>query len=154
VSVDGFIRDVAAWEPFFDAVSKLPTSAPGGVPDKGKAFERLTQLYLQTEPEYQTKLRHVWHARTQLPREVRKKIGLPPGDEGIDLIAQTRDGKFWAIQCKFRTETHRALTVEELGTFATSASTSAETSPSPSSRTLQRSPSTSGSSCRAPLRSG
>jgi hypothetical protein len=28
-------------------------------------FERLTQLYLQTQPEYVSKLRHVWRSRKQ-----------------------------------------------------------------------------------------
>ena len=38
-------------------------------------------------------------------------------DEGIDLIAQTFSGEFWAIQAKFRVDTGRALTVTELSTF-------------------------------------
>jgi superfamily II DNA or RNA helicase len=118
VSVDGFIRQYRGWEPFFAAVSHLPKSAPGGSPDKGKVFERLTQLYLRTSPEYQSKLKHVWRAKEELPPDVRAKTSLPPGDEGIDLVAQTFGGEFWAIQCKFRTETHRALTVGELATFA------------------------------------
>lgn len=118
VGVDRFITGFSAWEPFFDATSKLPTSAPGGLPDKGKVFERLTQLYLKTSPEYLTKLRHVWLAQRELPPDVRAKIGLPSGDEGIDLVVETFDGEFWAIQCKFRRETRHALTVGELATFA------------------------------------
>ncbi len=118
VNVDGFIRQFRSWDAFFADASKLPESARGRRPAKGSAFERLTQLYLQTAPEYQTKLRHVWLAQRELPANVRAEIGLPLGDEGIDLVAQTRDGEFWAIQCKFRTDTHRALTVTELGTFA------------------------------------
>ena len=67
MSVDGFIRQFRAWEPFFAATSKLPSSAPGGAPDKGKVFERLTQLYLKTSPEYQSKLRHVWRREGGTP---------------------------------------------------------------------------------------
>jgi predicted helicase len=75
--------------------------------DKGIAFERLTQLYLETAPKYRTKLRHVW-----LLRDV-------PGsrDEGIDLIGRTRQGKYWALQAKFRSERNRPLGRRTLGTF-------------------------------------
>jgi predicted helicase len=33
---------------------------------KGIVFERLTQLYLETKPEYQTKLSHVWRVRDEV----------------------------------------------------------------------------------------
>ena len=117
MSVDDFIREFTGWESWFKAATKLPASAPGGSPDKGKVFERLTQLYLRTSPEYQSKLSHVWRAKEELPPDVRAKIRLPPGDEGIDLVAQTFEGHFWSIQCKFRSNTHQPLTAKELSTF-------------------------------------
>lgn len=116
--MDRFIRESRSWDAFFKKACALPASAPGGKPDKGKVFERLTQLYLKTHPEYRTKLKHVWRAKDELPPTVRKKIGLPRADEGIDLVAETRDGALWAVQCKFRTDTRQPLTVTELGTFA------------------------------------
>jgi len=96
----------------------LPASAPGPVPDKGKVFERLTQLYLKTHPEYQTRLRKVWRVKDELPAATRSHIGLPRTDEGINLVAETFGGEFWAIQCKFRTDTRQPLTVTDLATFA------------------------------------
>jgi len=96
----------------------LPASAPGPAPDKGKVFERLTQLYLKTHPEYQTRLRKVWRVKDELPPTVRSRIGLPRTDEGIDLVAETFDGDLWAIQCKFRTQIRQPLTVTDLATFA------------------------------------
>jgi hypothetical protein len=86
-ATDRFIAATASWEAFFTKASALPASAPGSAPDKGKVFERLTQLYLRTHPEYQTWLRHVWRARDELPPAVRARIGLPWTDEGIDLVA-------------------------------------------------------------------
>ena len=80
------------------------------------AFERLTQLYLQTAPEYQTQLKHVWLLR-DVPPAVGRRLNLPSLDEGIDLIACTRHGEYWAIQSKFRTERDQPLTRRELGTF-------------------------------------
>jgi hypothetical protein len=85
--------------------------------DKGAAFERLVQLYLQTQPEYRTTLRAVW-LLADVPSKVRKKLNLPERDEGIDLIACDRRGKYWAIQAKWRTGPEQALSLRALATFA------------------------------------
>lgn len=63
--------------------------------DKGDRFERLMQAFLQTVPWYEGKFRHVW-----LWREFPHKENLGGKDTGIDLVAQTVEGDFWAIQCK------------------------------------------------------
>ena len=109
IAADRFLTAARSWDDFFKKASALPASTPAGVPDKGKVFERLTQLYLKTHPEYQTKLRHVWRVKDELPSDIRKKIGLPRADEGIDLVAETRDGGLWAVQCKFRADTRKPL---------------------------------------------
>ena len=43
------------WDEFFDRVS-----AQDETKDKGDVFERFTQLYLQTAPEYRLLLEKVW----------------------------------------------------------------------------------------------
>jgi predicted helicase len=63
--------------------------------DKGDRFERLMQAYLLTDPKYTAKLKKVW-----LWNEFHGKSDLGGGDTGIDLVAQTFDGDYWAIQCK------------------------------------------------------
>ena len=63
--------------------------------DKGDRFERLMQAFLQTVPWYEGKVQHVW-----LWREFPYKENLGGKDTGIDLVAQTVEGDFWAIQCK------------------------------------------------------
>ncbi len=63
--------------------------------DKGDRFERLMQAFLQTVPWYAGTFRHVW-----LWREFPYKESLGGRDTGIDLVAQTVKGDFWAIQCK------------------------------------------------------
>ena len=113
---DKFIGDSASWLDFFSAATELPPSSRPDKPSKGKVFERLTQLYLQTHPEYQTKLKNVWPI-TELPREVGIHLELPKHDEGIDLVAETYEGEYWAIQCKFKSDTREALTVSDLATF-------------------------------------
>ena len=82
----------------------------------GPPFERLVQLYLQTEPEYRTILQQVWLLR-EVPPQVRKLLELPRPDEGIGLIARTRHGEYWAIQAKFRSQRDQPLTRQKLGTF-------------------------------------
>ena len=110
-SPDRFIACCRSWDDFWDRAKKLSNE------EKGLAFERLTQLYLQTAPEYQTKLQNVWLLR-DVPVDVRRQLSLPgPRDEGIDLIARTRQGKYWAIQAKFRSERDKPLSRRALGTF-------------------------------------
>ena len=109
-SIDSLIGASTDWSALH---TRLQKEAPAV---QGATFERLTQLYLQTHPEYRSQLRHVWR-HGEMPPRVRERLGLPSTDEGIDIIAETLDGKFWAIQCKFRSDTRKPLTYGELSTF-------------------------------------
>ena len=100
---DRFIASCNSWDSFWERTSKVSNA------EKGIAFERLTQLYLQTAPEYRTKLQHVWLLR-DVPPDIRRQLNLPAPDEGIDLIARTRGGEYWAIQSKFRSQRDQPLT--------------------------------------------
>jgi predicted helicase len=108
--IDRYIASCKSWEDFFQRTRQLCEA------EKGRRFERLVQLHLQTAPEYRTTLRHVWTLR-EVPAQVRKRLALPHLDEGIDLIARTRHGEYWAIQAKFRSQSDKPLTRRELGTF-------------------------------------
>ena len=68
--------------------------------DKGDRFERLMQAYLRTEPQYSGKFTNVW-MWNDFPG--RKDFG--GKDVGIDLVAKTKEGNYWAIQCKCFQET-------------------------------------------------
>lgn len=107
---DGLIAGCQSWSDFDAQAQRLTKKA------KGDAFERLTQLYLLTHPEYQTLVDEVW-LLDEVPAAIRKQLRLPGSDEGIDLIARARDGKFWAIQSKYRSASDVALTRAELSTF-------------------------------------
>jgi predicted helicase len=67
--------------------------------DKGDRFERLMQAYLKTDPLYADKFKAVW-----LWNEFPSRKDLGGGDTGIDLVAVTQEGDYWAIQCKFFAE--------------------------------------------------
>jgi predicted helicase len=64
--------------------------------DKGERFERLMQGYLLTDPKYSSNIKKVW-----LWNEFPGRKDLGGSDTGIDLVALTIDGDYWAIQCKF-----------------------------------------------------
>ena len=64
--------------------------------DKGDRFERLMQAYLQTDPKYSYQFKNVW-----MWNEFPGKKDFGGKDIGIDLVAYTHTGDYWAIQCKF-----------------------------------------------------
>ena len=84
--------------------------------EKGDCFELLTWYYLKLEPKYASKLDFVW-LLNEIPSKVRRHINLPEQDEGIDLLAKTKEGEYWAIQCKYRDDENLSLTRKELSTF-------------------------------------
>lgn len=75
---------------------------------RGKQFERICQWFLRHDPVYAHELRHVW-----LWDEWPGRWGI---DAGIDLVAEDRSGKLWAIQAKAygRAET---ITKRDVNTF-------------------------------------
>jgi hypothetical protein len=108
---DRLIVSCSSWDDFRDRARKLSEG------EEGIAFERLTQLYLKTAPEYRTKLQDVWLLR-DVPVDVRRRLNLAgPRDKGIDLIADTRQGKCWAKQAKFRSQPDKPLNRTALSTF-------------------------------------
>ena len=63
--------------------------------DKGNRFELLMLRYLKTDPIYANTLSEVW-----LWNDFFAKDQFGGKDVGIDLVAETTGGSFWAIQCK------------------------------------------------------
>src|SRR5262245_27846386 len=98
--IDHIIASSHSWDELWKRLADRENSANTKI--VGDVFERLTQLYLLTQSEYRSKLRHVWRVQDELPESVRRRLGIPLQDVGIDLVAKTRHGKYWTIQCKFR----------------------------------------------------
>ena len=83
----------------------------------GSVFEYLTKLFLEVSPEYKTKLKKVY-LLSEIPTAIKRKLKLPNTDEGIDLIAETFDEEYWAIQCKYRSDNTETLKIKgDLATF-------------------------------------
>ena len=118
IQADRLIVASSSWHDLWKRLTSGASKDAAGTKLKGDVFERLTQLYLLAMPEYRTILRHVWRANDELPKNVRRHLGLPHQDVGIDLIAKTKDGEYWAIQCKFRSDQSSPLTYTELSTFS------------------------------------
>ncbi len=104
------IRKSNSWNEFNQRISKLTNK------QKGDCFEALTKYYLQLHPTYSSKLRHVWNL-SEVPTDLKKHLNLPDNDEGIDLVAETREGCYWAIQCKYRSDELKSLTRPHVDTF-------------------------------------
>ena len=104
------IRGCSSWRDIQAKWKQIPEK------QKGDLFEELVKAYLEIEPEYASKLKHVWLGR-EVPLAVAKRLKLPATDQGIDLVAETHEGNFWAIQCKYRQETDHSLNWREISTF-------------------------------------
>ena len=63
--------------------------------EKGTQFERLMRAWLKTDARYAHLFEHVW-----LWEEFPSRKDFGGQDTGIDLVAKTHEGDYWAIQCK------------------------------------------------------
>ena len=79
--------------------------------DKGARFERLMRAYLLTDPKYTAQLQHVWLWEDFFAREQLGSV-----DSGIDLVAETISGEYWAVQCKCYLE-YATVDKPDLDTF-------------------------------------
>lgn len=110
MQADKILLKASSWDGFAAALEPLTNQ------EKGNAFERLVELFLRIDPVYRSQIKSVWPLR-KVPVHVRSKLKLPGPDEGIDFVAESTIGEFWAIQAKFRSDGAGALTHRELSTF-------------------------------------
>ena len=68
--------------------------------ERGAKFERLMKNFMLTYPVWRGKFSDVW-----LWHEFPFRGELGNVDLGIDIVAKTVDGDFWAVQCKFYADT-------------------------------------------------
>jgi predicted helicase len=103
-------KKMNSWQEFVENQAPLKSK------ERGDQFELITELYLQIDPIYRTKLKHVWH-ESNLPQGVRLKLGLPTPEIGVDLVAESYSGEYWAIQCKYHHDPTENLIKNELNSF-------------------------------------
>jgi len=110
------LSSAISWSELNKKLEELTKSGQAKI--AGDIFENVCKYFLQTAPQYQTKLKNVWLLK-EVKEDLKRKLNLPSNDEGIDLIAETFDNKYWAIQSKYRSDPKDTLTIKgDLATFA------------------------------------
>lgn len=84
--------------------------------EKGYKFEKLIKAWFKTDSRYSNKLSEVW-----LWEEFPAKKDFGGKDLGIDLVAKTDIGDYWAIQCKCYDE-KAVINKEEVDSFLATSS--------------------------------
>ena len=112
---DKIILQSKDWNGFVSELEKLG-SAPEHKKLKGDSFEQLTKYYLQVDPLHRSMLENVWH-HSEIPTNVKDDLKLPSPEIGVDLVGQSIDGSYCAIQCKFHQDPAQSVTYDELSTF-------------------------------------
>ena len=85
VMAETVLNDISSLDGLLERLSPEPHL-------RGEEFERAAKWFLETDPAYSSDLREVW-----LWQEWAGRWG---PDIGIDLVAETHEGKLWAIQVK------------------------------------------------------
>ena len=100
-----------SWKEFFNALKNKESDI------KGEAFELLCFCYLSTDRIFRILLKKVWH-ESDCPKEIyTKKLHLLRPEIGVDLICEDINGKYWAVQCKYRFPETDNLTYDEVSSF-------------------------------------
>lgn len=103
-----FFENISTWNDYIEAQKLLNNK------EKGNTFEFLTKVYFKISPQYNF-YDNVW-LWDNVPEKILKEIGLPRQDLGVDLLAKYED-EYHAIQCKYHSDKHQAVTYKEVSTF-------------------------------------
>lgn len=105
-----FIEGVGQFKQFHDKLKVLPNK------EKGDLFEQFTVYLFKLHPWYSDITKEIWLLDDVPPTHL-EKIKIPEKDYGIDLVLLDTDGKYSAIQCKYRQHRHEIISWAELATF-------------------------------------
>ena len=85
---------------------------------QGEIFEDFSEYLIKTNPLfYNYNIKNIWNFRyREIPINVLKYLNLAPEDEGIDLIIETKDYKYLAVQCKFHKNDDYSISRNDLAT--------------------------------------
>jgi len=90
-----FVSRCGGWANFNQRLQTIPLS------EAGKLFEVFCKYYFLAEPTVKDDYRNVWLFR-ELPSAIKQKLNLGQIEHGVDLVLESTDGKFAAVQCKYR----------------------------------------------------
>ena len=85
---------------------------------QGEIFEDFSEYLIKTNPLfYNYNIKKIWNFRhREIPIDVLKYLNLAAEDEGIDLIIETKDLRYLAIQCKFHENDNYSISRNDLAT--------------------------------------
>ncbi len=104
------ISNSSDWQSLRKALSSLSKK------EKGDVFELFIKYFLQSHPDYASTLKQVWLFSELTPKK-KQELKIPSNDQGIDLVAQTTSGDYWAIQCKYLEDENQRLSHDYISTF-------------------------------------
>ena len=112
VSSERLILQSKDWKELKTKISKFHQTK------QGEIFEDFCEFLILTNPTfYNYEISNIWNFRhRQIPIDVLEYLHLEPEDEGIDLIIETKDKRYIAIQCKFHDNENYSLTRNDLST--------------------------------------
>lgn len=106
-----FIKHTNSFDEFITLMKASDLTAK----EKGDHWEVLTKHVFLLHPDYKHKTKNIF-LHSEIPLSTNEKIKLPPVDKGIDLIWETTDNEFYAVQSKFRSSDN-TIPWKEVSTF-------------------------------------
>ena len=94
------VKGADSWNDIFDRLS--PYNDPGEK-RAGTLFEDFCVAYFKAVPAVSREFVNVWH-HPDIPQGIRKKLTINQRDHGVDALVQHHDGRYFAVQCKFKTD--------------------------------------------------
>ena len=81
MKLDTQISSSSSWEQLNKKLTSYTTSNKTKL--AGDIYERVVQIYLQSDPKYQSKLKHVW-LLDEVNSKIKQKLRLPDQDMGLN----------------------------------------------------------------------
>jgi predicted helicase len=103
-----FIQNIKSYEKWHKKLNDLKDNKI-----KGNLFEYFCYYILLIHPYYNFDNVYLYDF---IPNTLIKSLKLPPKDKGIDILA-IKNGKYYGIQCKWRSNRHNIIPWGELSTF-------------------------------------
>lgn len=105
------LNDISNWSELKKRLENFNTSQSETTNKKtiaGRIFECFSKYYFLTDPEKRDLYKNVWHYE-EIPHSIKKSLKLPHVDHGIDILLQDIEGKYHAVQCKFKNDESKSL---------------------------------------------
>jgi superfamily II DNA or RNA helicase len=105
------LQGVTKWSELKNRLENYNTSQTETTTKKtlaGRIFECFSKYYFLIDPEKKDLYQNVWNYE-EIPQKIKETLKLPQIDHGIDILLEDIDGKFHAVQCKFKNDESKSL---------------------------------------------